>query len=52
MILFIGGNIIGDEGAKAIGASLINNSTLTNLHLGMCSFLLFHCAYNIIHRLQ
>ena len=34
-ILFIGGNFICDEGAKAIGTALITNSALTNLDIGM-----------------
>ena len=37
IILFIDSNGIGDEGAKAIGAALINNFTLTVLSLRMCS---------------
>ena len=43
IILFIDSNEIGVEGTKAIGAALINNSTLTNLDLCMCSFFCLLC---------
>eukprot|EP01022_Parablepharisma_sp_SALTPOND_P012459 TRINITY_DN1601_c0_g1_i4.p1 TRINITY_DN1601_c0_g1~~TRINITY_DN1601_c0_g1_i4.p1 ORF type:complete len:287 (+),score=-4.61 TRINITY_DN1601_c0_g1_i4:790-1650(+) len=38
LLLFIGNNNIGDEGAKELGVTLQKNKTLTTLNLGMALF--------------